>query len=403
MKKDSKIIRRGFGLKNEVREQLSTDYHSSLIDRVVASDFQLTVGERTFFLAREFGFCYGVDRAIILAYETRRRFPEKRIFITAEIIHNPLVNEKLREMDFFFLEGDRHTHEDLAQITPDDIVLLPAFGINRPKLERLENTGCMIVDTTCGSVINVWRRVDSYARDGFTTIIHGKYAHDETLATISRCAKHLVVRNIEQAKEVCEYIEGRGDREHLLQTFALACSPGFDPDHDLARIGLANQTTMLSSDSLLIADMLSAALTRRFGSAEGRFRSCETVCMATQDRQDAVKELLSKGLDLMLVVGGFNSSNTSHLCKIAAQGASAFHLDDENCLESLSRIRHWPFGGSAPIVTENWWPESARRIGFTSGASTPNSITGRAIARLIQLLGSSVELVLADSPPVRTK
>jgi 4-hydroxy-3-methylbut-2-enyl diphosphate reductase len=391
MKKDSRIIRRGFGLKNEVRGQLNADYHSSLIDRIVANDFQLSVGERTFFLAREFGFCYGVDRAIVLAYETRRCFPEKRIFITAEIIHNPLVNEKLLEMGFYFLAGDQHTHEDLAQITPEDIVLLPAFGISKPKLAQLENIGCMIVDTTCGSVVNVWRRVDGYARDGFTTVIHGKYAHEETLATISRCARHLVVRNIDQAREVCEYIEGRGDHEHLLRTFRRACSSGFDPDQDLARIGLANQTTMLSSDSLLIADMLRAALTRRYGSAEGRFRSCETVCMATQDRQDAVKELLRKGLDLMLVVGGFNSSNTTHLCKIAAQSAPAFHIDDERCLESLARIRHWPFGGSAPVETENWWPASARRIGFTAGASTPNSITGRAIARLMKLLGCAVE------------
>src|SRR3990172_306124 len=267
---ESTYFRRGFGLKPEIDGQLAADYASAVVDALRASGNQLVVGGLTFRLAREFGFCYGVERAVDYAYETRSKFPVRRIFLVGEIIHNPHVNAKLAAMGIMFLHRPVEAEFDFTGITADDVVLIPAFGVTMRDFERLRAINCILVDTTCGSVLNVWKRVESYARDGFTSVIHGKHYHEETKATSSQVTKYpsgkyLILRDMTEAREVCDYIEGAGSRERFMPRFAHALSPGFDPDRDLQRVGVANQTTMLSNESLAIAGELRAAMERRYG------------------------------------------------------------------------------------------------------------------------------------------
>src|SRR5690242_6167426 len=248
---ENTYFRKGFGLKHEIAGRLTADYHSSIVEALKANEYQLQVGPLTFRLAREFGFCYGVDRAVEYAYETRTKFPDKRIFLAGEIIHNPHVNAKLEAMGVRFLHRPDGGEFDLSGVTPDDVVLLPAFGVTVRAFERLRGLGCVLVDTTCGSVLNVWKRVEAYAKDGYTAIIHGKYYHEETKATASQVTKYpggryVVVRDMAEARVVCEYIGGAGSGERFRQLFAGKASPDFDPDRDLVRVGVANQTTMLS-------------------------------------------------------------------------------------------------------------------------------------------------------------
>jgi 4-hydroxy-3-methylbut-2-enyl diphosphate reductase len=243
---------------------LERDYHSHVVDYLRRHDFRLRIVNMQIHLAQEFGVCYGVDRAVEYAYQAREKFPDHRIFLTGEIIHNPHVNRRMIEMGIGFLSGDYSNGVDIDNLTPEDVVILPAFGVSVAEFHQLSSCGCILVDTTCGSVLNVWKRVEQYARDGFTSVIHGKYFHEETKATSSQATKYpgghyLVVRNMEEAEQVCEFIVGERDREKLLAHFAIAISPGFDPDLHLQKIGVANQTTMLSSESLAIAERLRAS------------------------------------------------------------------------------------------------------------------------------------------------
>jgi 4-hydroxy-3-methylbut-2-enyl diphosphate reductase len=362
-----------------------------------AQGFRLDAGDLSFRLAREFGFCYGVDRAVEYAYETREKFPDRRIFITGEIIHNPGVNQRLRDMEIRLLtrDPDGTRFEDLRG---GDVVILPAFGVPLGDMEALRATGAVLVDTTCGSVLNVWKNVENYARDGFTAVIHGKYDHEETHATSSRAlryagGRYIVVRDLEEAEAVCRHIEGRGDREEFLHRFAAAASPGFDPDRDLERIGCANQTTMLSSESLAIAGRVRAAMAARFGDDEAarRFRSFDTICSATQERQDALIGLLAEtALDLMVVIGGYNSSNTTHLVEIAIAKVPTYHIRSAGCLTSGEQIRHQPLGRRDEVVTHGWLPRSPATIGLTAGASTPDVEIEKVIRRIASFRGLTV-------------
>ena len=411
-------VRKGFGLKAAVQDDLAADYDGRLVDLLRASDYTLSAGGLTVRLAHEFGFCYGVERAVDYAYQTRRKFPDRRIWLAGEIIHNPHVNQRLRDMGVGFLgllpaEAGKPAF-DYAPVAPDDVVILPAFGVTIHDVELLRALGCVVVDTTCGSVLNVWKRVDAYARDGFTALIHGKYYHEETRATASQVQKYgtghwLVVRDMAEAALVCDYLEGRGDRAAFLARFERAVSPGFDPDRHLARIGVANQTTMLARESLAIAHEVGQAMTRAHG-AEYRaanFRSFDTICSATQDRQDAVTALLAEDadgrvpLDVMLVVGGYNSSNTLSLAALCSEKVPTYHIESPEGIDAaLGSVRYRPVGPHHEEVERTGWlPEGAVRVGLTAGASTPNSKIGETVARVFAMRGVTVAALLAAASP----
>src|SRR5262245_19003569 len=385
----SLIFRKGLDLKNVVAGTLNESYHSGLVDRIKTEDFTYHAGRLTIHLAREFGFCYGVDRAVDYAYQTRERFPDRRVFLTGEIIHNPHVNAKLRSMGIGFLSDDDVSIESLG---PNDVVSRPAFGVTIAALQRLERRGCTLVDTTCGSVLNVWKNVRRYCDGGYTSIIHGKAWHEETQATASQAleygGRYLVLLDRQEAEVVCDYIRNGGSRDAFLARFGSTASRGFDPDQDLQRVGLANQTTMLMSESLEIADMLNAAISDRYGAESliEHFEAFDTICSATQDRQDAVVALLEqKAIDLMIVIGGYNSSNTCNLARICAASKPTFHIADPECLVSAEEIRHRPAGGPEEVTARNWLPASgAVSIGLTSGASTPDNLVGVAIAKITE-------------------
>jgi len=383
----SLIFRKGLDLKHAVAGVLADNYHSAIVERIKAEDYTHRVGRLTIHLAREFGFCYGVDRAVDYAYQTRERFPDRRVYLTGEIIHNPHVNEKLRGMGIGFLSDEPNAMERLG---PADVVILPAFGVTVAMLQQLQRQGATLVDTTCGSVLNVWKNVWRYAKGGYTSIIHGKVWHEETQATASQAVEnggaYLVVLDRRETEIVCDFIRTGGDSAAFQSRFAKAVSPGFDPDRDLQRIGLANQTTMLMSESLEVGDLLKEAMRDRYGDAElaARFQAFDTICSATQDRQDAVVTLLrDRPVDLMIVIGGYNSSNTANLARICAASRPTFHVADPDCLVSPTEIRHRPVGSKTEVTATGWMPSAGPlTIGLTSGASTPDNLVGAAIARL---------------------
>jgi len=389
------IFRKGLDMKEAVAGNLAADYHSALVDEVRAGNYRHDKGRVTVHLAREFGFCYGVDRAVDYAYQAVARFPGRNVCLTGEIIHNPHVNDRLRAGGIRFLSDPGERDRALG---PDDVVIIPAFGITVEEMADFSARGCTLVDTTCGSVLNVWKNVVRYAQDGFTAVIHGKVKHEETRATASQALKHprgryIVVLDRAEAAVVCGYIRSGGDRAAFLARFAGAVSPGFDPDTDLVRVGCANQTTMLMSESLEIGEMVGAAVRDRYGDAElpRHFRAFDTICSATQERQDAVEALLdSEPVDLMIVVGGYNSSNTVNLARICAARVRTYHISDPSCLLSADQIRHRPVGAPSTVkadevVTEHWLPDEGRVVvGLTAGASTPNNIVGQVIETLDQ-------------------
>jgi 4-hydroxy-3-methylbut-2-enyl diphosphate reductase len=380
-------------MKEAVAGELAAAYHSALVDDVRAGNYRHDKGRITIHLAREFGFCYGVDRAVDYAYQAVARFPGRNVFLTGEIIHNPHVNDRLRAGGIRFLSDPAERGRDLGS---QDVVILPAFGITVEEMADFSARGCTLVDTTCGSVLNVWKNVVRYAQDGFTAIIHGKVKHEETRATASQALKYpkgryLVVLDRTEAAEVCDYIRNGGDREAFLARFGQAVSPGFNPDTDLEHIGCANQTTMLMSESLEIGEMFGAAMRDRYGEADlaTHFRAFDTICSATQERQDAVEALLgAESVDLMIVVGGYNSSNTVNLARICAARVRTYHISDPDCLLSAERIRHRPVGAPSTVkadevVSEGWLPANGRVVvGLTAGASTPNNIVGQVIETL---------------------
>ena len=382
-------------MKEAVAADLAAAYHSSVVDEVRKHGFTRRTGRLTIHLAQEFGFCYGVDRAVDYAYQTRKRFPDRRVFLTGEIIHNPHVNDELRRQQIRILTDPG---EDRRTLGPDDVVILPAFGVSLGELASLEKQGCTLVDTTCGSVLNVWKNVRRYAQDGFTAVIHGKVRHEETRATASQATAfqnghYLVVRDHDEADIACDFIRHGGDAGAFVARFGEALSPGFDPVRHLAHVGCANQTTMLMSESLEIGEMFKQAMLDRYGPAElpSRFRAFDTICSATQERQDAVIALLdAHQLTMTVVIGGYNSSNTCNLARICAERVPTYHMADTAGLLSAAEIRHRPIGAPstaavAEAVTSGWLPEGDLVVGLTAGASTPNNIVGQVIERLEQL------------------
>ena len=382
-------------MKSEIQSELASDYTGHLVDLLKDREYTLTVGDVTIRLAKEFGFCYGVERAVDYAYQARKKFPDRTIYLAGEIIHNPHVNSKLQGMGITFLMPD-NGRIDFSGVKTEDVVILPAFGVTITDFETLRQIGCVMVDTTCGSVLNVWKRVESYARDGFTSLIHGKYYHEETRATASQAEKYeggqyLIVRNIDEAGLVCEFIEGRLSASALVERFAHATSPNFDPERDLRRIGVANQTTMLARESLAIGELVGRSMAHARGSdyAKENFRTFDTICSATQERQDAVVELLREPLDVMVVIGGYNSSNTMSLAALCSETVTTFHVEDADDIDPASgTIRHRPLGAKEDVESSDWLSRTAQvRVGVTAGASTPNNKIGEAVGRIFATRG----------------
>ncbi|MBS0659233.1 MAG: 4-hydroxy-3-methylbut-2-enyl diphosphate reductase [Verrucomicrobia bacterium] len=383
-----------------VLEQVQSHYRSELVDRVIARGGIVSRGGLTIRLAQKFGFCYGVERAIDMAYAARKYFPpEQRLFILGEIIHNPEVNEQIATLGIRNLIGPRKQAE-IDQLTPDDVVIVPAFGSEVKTVERIKQIGCHIVDTTCGDVMSVWRRVRGYAQEKFTSIIHGKAEHEETKATASRAlgndgnGHYLVVLTLADTDYVCDYIRHGGDKEAFLAKFGPeAHSPGFDPELHLRCVGVANQTTMLRGETEEVQRRIRAAIAARDQDPDARnFRFFDTICGATQERQDALFKLLETPMDLMLVVGGYNSSNTSHLAEIGEQKLPTYFIRNASRLESVERITHFNLHEKQEVTTQGWLPPKEQLvIGVTAGASCPNHLIEETILRLFQLRGIPTE------------
>jgi 4-hydroxy-3-methylbut-2-en-1-yl diphosphate reductase len=396
-------FQKGFSLKAAVAPVLAASYHSRIVDRIRELGSAVRAGDVRIRLAREFGFCYGVDRAVEYAYEAREKFPDRRIFLSGEIIHNPDVNSRMREMGIRILPENADVAERYREVVPEDVVILPAFGVAVGQMQHLREKGCVLVDTTCGSVLNVWKNVRRYAIDGFTAVIHGKHYHEETRATASQASADagghfLCVRDEAEAAVLCDFIRGRIDGAALVARLGHATSPGFDPERHLQRIGLANQTTMLMSESVRVQEMLRAAMRERFGEAElpARFRAMDTICSATQERQDAVRRMLEDGgLDAMVVIGGYNSSNTMALARLCAERLPTYHISGPECLDGEA-IRHRPIGAREEVSLASWLPAGPVSVGLTAGASTPNNVVGLVVERILSLRGrTAADLVAA--------
>jgi len=387
-----------------VQAQVLSHYRSNLVERIRAKGHVLSAdGLLTVKLAKEFGFCYGVERAIDLAYAARKYFPpEKPIYILGEIIHNPEVNDQIRALGIKFLSG-KEKNADIDDLRKDDVVIIPAFGTEVTTRKKLEAKGCQFVDTTCGDVMSVWKRVRQYSRDKVTSIIHGKSWHEETKATSSQATAtggghYLVVFTLAETDCVCNYILHGGNKSEFLDKFKGAYSDGFDPDVDLQAIGVANQTTMLRGETEEVQRRLRAAMEKKYGSAEldKHFRFFDTICGATQDRQDALQKLLAEPLDLLLVIGGYNSSNTSHLAEMGEAKLPTYFIKNAAKMVSDKLIFHYHQHWHEEVETRDWLPSGKITIGITAGASCPNNLIEDTIRRVFELRGVSVQELLAQ-------
>eukprot|EP00178_Gracilaria_changii_P018628 TRINITY_DN533_c0_g1_i1.p1 TRINITY_DN533_c0_g1~~TRINITY_DN533_c0_g1_i1.p1 ORF type:complete len:443 (+),score=67.92 TRINITY_DN533_c0_g1_i1:2718-4046(+) len=381
--------RKGFKETREAAEGvIAKEFTSDLIKELLDNANTITRGDVTIRLAKAYGFCWGVERAVAIAYETRRQYPNERIWITNEIIHNPIVNQRMREMEIFFVDQDG-MKKDLSGIREGDVVILPAFGASLEEMQYLHSIKARIVDTTCPWVSKVWNTLDKHIKANCTSIIHGKWKHEETIATASFAEKYIVVLNMDQAEYVSNYILNGGDKAEFMEKFKNAMSSDFDPDTDLEAVGVANQTTMLKSETTAIGKLFERTMMQRYGPAElnKRFVAYDTICDATQERQDAMYELLAEkdNIDIMLVVGGFNSSNTSHLQEIAEHaGLPSYWVDRPECIGPDNRILCRTALGEERVI-ENWLPSGAVRIGLTSGASTPDKVVEDVVERVFMI------------------
>jgi 4-hydroxy-3-methylbut-2-en-1-yl diphosphate reductase len=378
--------RRGFGHQAEVATQLESEYQSQLIQEIRDNNYSLTRGDVTIRLAQAFGFCWGVERAVAMAYETRKHFPSDRLWITNEIIHNPSVNQRLKEMSVNFIEL-QDGKKDFSGVESGDVVILPAFGASVQEMQLLNDKGCKIVDTTCPWVSKVWNTVEKHKKGDYTSIIHGKYNHEETIATSSFAGTYLIVLNMSQADYVADYILNGGDKVEFMAKFGKSCSVGFDPDKHLERVGIANQTTMLKGETEEIGKLFERTMLKKYGPLElnYHFQSFNTICDATQERQDAMFELVEDKLDLMMVIGGFNSSNTTHLQEIAVErNIPSYHIDSVARIKSQKSIEYRQLNGELKMA-DNWLPNGKIVVGVTSGASTPDKVVEDIIEKIFEL------------------
>ena len=403
-KKPRRINVRTPEVMERVQAEVEQHYRSSVVEKLRTLGGIITVGNTTVRLAKQFGFCYGVERAIDLAYAARRVFADKNIYLIGEIIHNPEVNRQLREMGIKNLAGQSPDAKS-TDLGEDDVVIVPAFGAETELMDQLKEQGCMIVDTTCGDVMSVWKRVRQYARGGKTSIIHGKAAHEETRATASRAlggggGHYLVILTLDDTDYLCDYIRNGGDREQFLARFEGGYSDGFDPDQHLEKLGVANQTTMLKGETEELQRRIAAAVRDRDGEDKftDNFQFFDTICGATQERQDALYEMLEEPMDLLIVVGGYNSSNTTHLVEIGQEHLPSFFVSDSGCLRSLEEILHFDLEERREKTSYSkniLDPEKNVVVGVTAGASCPNNLIEATILRIFELRGVGREQVMA--------
>jgi 4-hydroxy-3-methylbut-2-en-1-yl diphosphate reductase len=399
---NKKINLRRPDIMEAVQAQVMSHYRSDLVDHIRKHGHVLSAdGLMTVKLAKEFGFCYGVERAIDLAYAARKAYPEQPIYILGEIIHNPEVNDQIRALGIKSLSGKEKT-ADIDELKKGDIVIIPAFGTEVATRAKLEERGCQFVDTTCGDVMSVWKRVRQYSREAVTSIIHGKSWHEETKATSSQATAngaghYLVVFTLAETDYVCNYILNGGNKEEFLKKFNGAYSPGFDPDLHLNAIGVANQTTMLRGETEEVQRRFKRAMEQKFGAAniDQHFRFFDTICGATQDRQDALSKLLDEPLDILIVIGGYNSSNTSHLAEMGEAKLPTYFIKNAAMMVSDKLIRHFDQHKNKEVESLNWLPPGKITVGVTAGASCPNNLIEDVITRLFEFRGVPVQTLLA--------
>jgi len=386
-----------------VQSQVEGHYRSRVVDYIRYSGNHLQANGLTVKLAKAFGFCYGVERAIDLAYASAKHFNGRKIYLLGEIIHNPEVNDQLREMNITpLLEGENGW--DVSHVTEEDVVIVPAFGSPVDVMNTINEIGCYVVDTTCGDVMSVWKRIRQYKRESVTSIIHGKASHEETKATSSRAlgddgnGHYLVVLTLQDVDYVCNYIRQGGNKEEFLQRFEGSMSPGFDPDLHLRAVGVANQTTMMRNETEEVQRRIKQAIIDRYGEPqlEKHFRFFDTICGATQERQDALEHMLKEKMDLLIVVGGYNSSNTSHLAEMGEQILPTYFIKNGAKMESPALIHHFNQHKNCEEQTENWLPDGTTTVGITAGASCPNNLIEETITRLFEFRGIDVLELLPE-------
>jgi len=376
-------------------------------DDKLKRDFSPTVlhaGKLDIILARHFGFCYGVENAIEIAFRAVTENPGKRIFLLSEMIHNPQVNADLIAEGVRFIM-DTYGHQLISwdDIYEDDIVIIPAFGttLEIEKILKEKNIEPTQYNTTCPFVEKVWNRSEKIGNDGYTIVVHGKPGHEETRATFSHSKAHtptLVVKDMTQAKRLAAYITGEEQAEKFYEEFQGQYSKGFNVDTDLQRIGVVNQTTMLASDTQGIADYLKQVIASHFDldelSIKDRFADTrDTLCYATNDNQTAVSGMLEQEADFALVIGGYNSSNTSHLVELCEQKLPTFFINHENCLLPNEKIRHFDLHDHSEKISSLTLPQDRPvKVLITSGASCPDALVERVVYKLAGLSGNSEAL-----------